>query len=199
MGGKDNPPPSVISIVHQHKPEVHGGSLNYKRFGRCTSVISPIFVSLLETWFGILDSPVISSNAGEQGMTMHTARTLRFSSGYSVETFQFVDFFFHAAGLRGPARKAQVHQYLAKSAHFHTKGDDEHIKRLIAESLGGLLTFREFLPQRVTEQLQHVCEDIGLEPIGPRIYPALQEVVSKGDETFLQPYKLVGNQLELIA
>src|SRR5579885_1662330 len=109
-----------VRICWASKPEVKNGTLEFKLLGRCTSVISPLFSSLLDEWFGIRDYPIISSNAGEQGMTIKTAKTLRFSSHYSIETFQFLDFLTHASP-RSHSRKAILQQYQSKSPHLHTK------------------------------------------------------------------------------
>ncbi len=71
--------------------------------GRCTRVVSPLFNELLEGWFGMSGYAISSSNAGEQGMTVKTAISLRFSSGFSVETFQLLDLLFYAHKQMGTA------------------------------------------------------------------------------------------------
>src|SRR5260221_9870234 len=80
-----------VRICWASKPELGEGNLHEKVLGRCTSVVSPLLNVLLEDRFGIRDSSISVSNAGEQGMTINTARSLRFSSRFSVETFQLLD------------------------------------------------------------------------------------------------------------
>src|SRR5215471_3060902 len=75
-----------VRICWSSKPELNKGNFDSRIMGRCTRVVSPLFNQLLEGWFGISDYVVSSSNAGEQGMTVKTAISLRFSSGFSVET-----------------------------------------------------------------------------------------------------------------
>ena len=179
-----------VRICWASKPEVKNGTLEFKLLGRCTSVISPLFSSLLDEWFGIRDYPIISSNAGEQGMTIKTAKTLRFSSHYSIETFQFLDFLTHASP-RSHSRKAILQQYQSKSPHFHTKGDDEHIRRMIAQSLGSFFVFHEYIPASTREQLLRICDEMRLDVCYPLIYPSIDRLTIEGDkEEFVDQYRL---------
>ena len=165
-----------VRICWSSKPEVNNGNLDYKLLGRCTSVVSPLFTTLLGEWFGIRDYPINSSNAGEQGMSIKTVKALRFSSGYSIETFQFLELLSKSFGLHGQPHRAMLQQYQAKSAHFHTKKGDEHIRKLIAESLGCFFVFRDSLPAITVNQLQEICDEMSLDLSYPLIYPALEDL-----------------------
>lgn len=174
-----------VRICWASKPEVKNGTLEFKLLGRCTSVISPLFSSLLDEWFGIRDYPIISSNAGEQGMTIKTAKTLRFSSHYSVETFQFLDFLNHAGPAyrsRSRARRAILQQYQSKSPLFHTKGDDEHIRHMIAQSLGSFFVFNEYISASTREQLLRICDELRIDVCYPLIYPSIDRLNIEDDE-----------------
>ena len=165
-----------VRICWSSKPEVNNGSLDYKLLGRCTSVVSPLFTTLLGEWFGIRDYPINSSNAGEQGMSIKTVKALRFSSGYSIETFQFLELLSKSFGLHGQPHRATLQQYQAKSPHFHTKRGDEHIRKMIAESLGCFFVFRDSLPALTANQLQRICDEMSLDLSYPLIYPALEDL-----------------------
>jgi mannosyl-3-phosphoglycerate synthase len=163
-------------ICWSSKPEVNNGSLDYKLLGRCTSVVSPLLTTLLEEWFGIQDYPINSSNAGEQGMNIKTVKALRFSSGYSIETFQFLELLSKSFGLQGQPHRATLQQYQAKSPHFHTKRGDEHIRKMIAESLGCFFVFRDSLPALTANHLQRICDEMSIDLSYPLIYPALEDL-----------------------
>ena len=165
-----------VRICWASKPEIKRGKLQYTPLGRCTAVVSPLFSTLLEGWFGIADYPINSSNAGEQGLSMATAKTLRFSSGYSVETFQFLELFSRAAGTHGLPRTALLQQYQSKSPHFHTKRDNEHVRKMIAQSLGCFLIFKDHLPYKTEQQLYQVCDDLRLDITYPLVYPAIEDL-----------------------
>lgn len=165
-----------VRICWSSKPDMHNTDWETRIMGRTTRVVSPLFDSLLKEWFGIYDHPISSSNAGEQGMTVETAASLRFSSGFSVETFQLLDLFFNATTWKTYPQEIIFQQYLSKSPHFHEKKDEEHIKKMIAESLGCFFHFAAALPAAVKVQLQQIYDELHLERVEPTIYPRLQDL-----------------------
>ena len=184
-----------IRICWSSKPALGNVNQDVKLLGRCTRVVSPLFTSLLAGWFGIRDYPIISSNAGEQGMTMETAKTIRFSSGYSVETFQFLDLLYHASRWQNEPKSVTFQQYQSKSPHFHDKKDDAHIKKMIADSLGAFFLFGKVLPRNVKKQLQEVCRTLELDPRTPEIYPAINTLALEQFGSFVDYYRLFRKEL----
>jgi mannosyl-3-phosphoglycerate synthase len=179
-----------VRICWSSKPELNNGNLNTRIMGRCTRVVSPLFNDLLEGWFGIHDYGISSSNAGEQGMTIKTAISLRFTSGFSIETFQLLDLLFHAYKRKGNAEGIIIQQYLSKSPHFHEKKGDEHIKKMIEQSLGSFFHFEEWLPDNVRRHLWRVYDELCLDLIIPALYPPLQELPLEKIERFMDRYSL---------
>jgi mannosyl-3-phosphoglycerate synthase len=179
-----------VRICWASKPEL--GSENWQAgiMGRTTKVVSPLFESLLEGWFGISNHPISSSNAGEQGMTVRTASTLRFSSGFSVETFQLLDLLFNASPWKEHPEEIVFQQYLSQSPHFHEKKGDEHIKKMIEESLGCFFYFDAILPKKVKRQLQRVYDELQLEHVSPVVYPCLQNLPLEPFAAFFHEYAL---------
>ncbi len=179
-----------VRICWSSKPDLNNGQLDTRIMGRCTMVVSPLFNDLLERWFGIRDFVISSSNAGEQGMTVSTATSLRFSSGFSVETFQLLDLLFHAYRRKGSVDGIILQQYLAKSPHFHEKKGDEHIKKMIEESLGSFFHFKESLPHIVKRQLRLVYHELCLDLVIPALYPPLQALPLERIDRFMDRYSL---------
>jgi Mannosyl-3-phosphoglycerate synthase (osmo_MPGsynth) len=188
--GRATPDLHNVRICWSSKPKLGSRKLHEQLLGRCTRVVSPLFNTLLQECFGIRDYAITSSNAGEQGMTIKTAKALRFSSRYSVETFQLLDFLFKAVQPGGETDSAILQQYQAKSPHFHDKKGDEHIKKMIAESLGSFFHFEQFLSPKVQYQLQQVYQDFKLDLLYPTVYPALQDLPVQADKTFVEGFKL---------
>ena len=186
----DTPPLHNVRICWASKPSMKNGALENTLSGRCTRVISPIVTTLLTEWFGWSNDTIISSNAGEQAMTIQTAAALRFSSGFSVETLQLLDLFFQALAARGSRSKVLLQQYQSQSPHFHTKKEDEHIRQMIAVSLGSFLVFQEYLPPRVEDHLLRVRDELHLDPACPRVYPPLRSLDLEGDEVFVSRYRV---------
>ena len=179
-----------IRICWASKPDPGSEKWRAGILGRTTKVVSPLFESLLEGWFGIANHPISSSNAGEQGMTLKTAATLRFSSGFSVETFQLLDLLFNATAWKNTAGEVIFQQYLSQSPHFHEKKDDEHIKKMIEESLGCFFHFEAALPKNVERQLQRVYDELQLARVSPTVYPPLQDLPLERYSSFMQEYAL---------
>ncbi len=179
-----------VRICWSSKPALGNANQEVKLLGRCTRVVSPLFTTLLDGWFGIQNYPVISSNAGEQGMTMQTATTIRFSSGYSVETFQFLDLLYHASRWQAEPKSVTLQQYQSKSPHFHDKKDDPHIKKMIADSLGAFVLFEKFLPRTVKRHLNAVYREHHLEVRYPNVYPSVTELHLERFEPFIDYYHL---------
>ena len=179
-----------VRICWSSKPELKNGHLDTRIMGRCTRVVSPLFNELLEGWFGKRGNEISSSNAGEQGMTIKTALSLRFSSGYSIESFQLLDLLFHAYNRNGSARSITLQQYLSKSPHFHDKKDDDHIKKMIEYSLGSFFHFRESLPGNLKRKLRMVYAELSLNFVAPLLYPALQDLPITRIEGFMDQFLL---------
>jgi mannosyl-3-phosphoglycerate synthase len=179
-----------VRICWSSKPDMGSGHWDTGIMGRCTRVVSPLFNDLIEGWFGIHNYAISSSNAGEQGMTVKTAISLRFSSGFSVETFQLLDLLFHAHKRNGSAEGIILQQYLSKSPHFHEKKGDEHIKKMIEQSLGSFFHFEKWLPDSVKRQLGTVYDELCLDFVCPGLYPPLQYLPLKRDDRFMDRYSL---------
>ncbi|HEY0754508.1 MAG TPA: mannosyl-3-phosphoglycerate synthase [Ktedonobacteraceae bacterium] len=162
-----------VRICWSSKPDMKNLNLETRVLGRTSKVVSPFFDTLLEEWFGIQNHPITSSNAGEQGMTVRTATTLRFSSGFSVETFQLLDLFSYALTEEDQGAETIFQQYLSKSPHFHEKKGERHIKKMIEESLSCFFHFEPILPDRLKAQLHDAYSELRLERSDPIIYPAL--------------------------
>ena len=178
-----------VRISWASKHDLRQGVLTPEKvLGRCTRVISPIFDVLLRDRFGVRDASIVVSNAGEQAMTIETARALRFSSGFSVETFQLLDLLSLATASHP---NVLLQQYRAKSRHFHDKKDDQHIQHMIAESLGCFFLFETLLSENVRSHLWRTIEEMKLPPVTyPRVYPALSELGVRADPMFMECYRL---------
>jgi mannosyl-3-phosphoglycerate synthase len=179
-----------VRICWSSKPELKNVRLDTRILGRCTRVVSPLFNELLEGWFGSQSCEITSSNAGEQGMTIKTALSLHFSSGFSVETLQLIDLLFQAHKRKDGAGGFLLQQYLSKGPHFHEKKGDKHIKKMIEESLGSFFHFEESLPDNVKRNLRMIYDELCLDFVIPRLYPPLQDLRIKRIERFMDQYSL---------
>ena len=123
-------------------------------------------------------------------MTIKTALSLRFSSGFSVETLQLIDLLSQAYKRREGAGGFRLQQYLSKSPHFHEKKGDQHIKKMIEESLGSFFHYEQLLPGNVKRQLRILYDELCLDMVMPSVYPALQDLQIERNVRFMDQFSL---------
>lgn len=167
-----------IRICWASKPHYDGVTFipQPQVFGRCTQVIAPLCDDLLRAWIPDISQRLLAPNAGEQGMTMAAATALRFSSGFSIETFQLLELAFTSARRPGVTARVRLQQYLSGSPHLHEKKDEAHIRGMIAESLGSFLAFRRHLPPCLLSRIAEVASELDINLTRPATYPAIRRL-----------------------
>jgi mannosyl-3-phosphoglycerate synthase len=167
-----------VRICWASKPHYDGVAFTPQApvLGRCTQVVAPLCDELLHAWAPHNNQRLLASNAGEQGMTMATARALRFSSGFSIETFQLLELAFASLQCAGDSERARLQQYLSGSPHLHEKKDEAHIHEMIAESLGCFLAFRRHVPPRLLSRVAELARELGVRLARPVTYPAIRHL-----------------------
>ncbi|CAF3833181.1 unnamed protein product [Rotaria sp. Silwood1] len=169
-----------IRVCWYSKPilEDDTNKILFRNMGRCSQVIASLINKLLHSLTkSDINHVIVSSNSGEQAFTVKTAQTVRFASGYAVETFQMLDLF----DLTQPSTihdqyNLLLQQYQSPSPHFHDKKDDRHIKQMIEESLGSFCHFPNFMTL-IKNDLDHLCQEQALEPRVPKVYPPLKDIL----------------------
>lgn len=144
--------------------------------GRCTRVMAPLCDELLRDWDPDLTEQLLTPNAGEQGMTMETATGLRFSSGFSIETFQLLELAYAGTWHSDGAAPVRLQQYLSGSPHLHEKKDDAHIGGMIAESLASFLVFESHVPRDLLARITELARDLDICLTPPTTYPPIRRL-----------------------
>lgn len=172
-----------VRVCWASKPEYDGVTFvpQPQVLGRCTQVIAPLCDELLRAWQPDITQRLLTPNAGEQGMTMASAMALRFSSGFSIETFQLLELAFTGIrrarfGRAGAPTRVRLQQYLSGSPHFHKKKDEAHIRGMIAESLGSFLVFRRHLTPCLLSRIAALARELDLRLACPVTYPAIRRL-----------------------
>jgi mannosyl-3-phosphoglycerate synthase len=204
LGYRDYPasaPLHNVRICWASKPDYDGVSFvpQPRVVGRCTQVIAPICDELLRAWHPDINERLLTSNAGEQGMTMAAATALRFSSGFSIETFQLLELAFTGIGGRGGSERALLHQYLSGSPHFHEKKDEAHIRSMIADSLAGFLVYQRHLPPDLLSRMTELARDLDIRLARPITYPAIRRLPLAYHANFPAQFRLDARMEEVPA
>lgn len=167
-----------VRICWASKPDYDGVTFvpQPQVLGRCTRVIAPLCDELLRSWQPDATQRLLTPNAGEQGMTMAAATALRFSSGFSIETFQLLELAFTSIQRKGAPPRARLQQYLSGSPHLHEKKGETHIRGMIAESLASFLVFRRHLPPHLWSHITDLARELDIPLERPTTYPAIRRL-----------------------
>jgi mannosyl-3-phosphoglycerate synthase len=158
--------------------------------GRCTAVVSPLVTAIVESLFGAVSAPIRSTNAGEQAMSWDAVTALQFSSGFSNETFQLLELLFASVSPNGRPRRVILQQFHSVNPHVHTKRNNEHIRNLVAQSLGGILAFHDRLPSSALLAVESVTKRYGLDAIEPTVYPSIKSLAPGTHSFSVRAYQL---------
>ena len=167
-----------VRVCWASKPEYDGGAFIPQPhvLGRCTRVMAPLCDDLLRAWLPDHMERLLTPNAGEQGMTMATATALRFSSGFSIETFQLLELAFAGRRRGNVAPAVRLQQYLSGSPHLHEKKDGAHIRGMIAESLASLLIFERHVPRWLLSRIGALADELDIPLVRPTTYPPIRQL-----------------------
>lgn len=208
-GYREDPAYAPLHNVRVHwasKPEYDGVTFvpQAQVLGRCTRVIAPLADELLRAWQPDTTQRLLTPNAGEQGMTMAAATALRFSSGFSIETFQLLELAFtssHQSRVRrvGAQPIIRLQQYLSGSPHLHEKNDDAHIRGMIAESLGSFLAFRRHLPPHLLSRMATLANELDIRLARPATYPSIRHLPLARHGDFPSHFRLDARMEEISA
>ena len=184
-----------IRICWSSKPSLNQSGVQDQVLGRCTRVVSPLVAQFFQERSIAMNEPLVCSNAGEQAMTVQTAKSIQFSSGYSVETYQLLALLDRSCSAQAEHERILVQQYLARSMHVHEKGDEAHIVRMILQSLGCFLHFPSIVSQQLISHVEQSALALGGSLIAPQVYPALETLALSAPGLNMHDYLLSSFQV----
>ena len=137
-------PYSMVRISWRSKPKIDKDRLFFNRWGR-TSQVTNHFLNLLISDYSAFGTEVVATgNAGEHAISMELARRMRFSGGYSVEPYQYLNLFEQFGGVMAPTHQevvdagVDVFQIETRNPHFHENKGDDHAQSMRLEALNAL-------------------------------------------------------------
>jgi mannosyl-3-phosphoglycerate synthase len=173
---------SMVRIAWHSKPKIVDSEVQFAKWGRCSRVTNRRLNRLMGWHTGFETDVIETANAGEHALTFDLAAKLEYGTGYSVETYHWVNLFEQFGGvLECPfpevlRERVEVYQVESRNPHFHDAKDDRHIRKMIAQSLAAMYESRlcpEPLEREIEDELRR------LDILGPnepvplvRRYPA---------------------------
>ncbi len=177
-------PYSMVRIQWHSKPKIVDAELYFTKWGRVSRITNQYLNLFLSHFTGYETEVLRTGNAGEHALSMPLALALDYSTGFSVETHQFVSLMEKFGGVMpSPLPKimkngVEVFQIESRNPHLHevTKGDD-HIREMIEFSLS-VLWHSAICPTGLKKDISSELRRLKIirkndEPVRLRQYPLL--------------------------
>src|SRR5919112_1654929 len=94
-----NTPYSNVRILWRSKPKVVDNKIRFPRWGRISQTSNKYLNALISYITGTESDIIATGNAGEHALSMSLAENLDYSSGYSVEPYEFINILEKYGGL----------------------------------------------------------------------------------------------------
>jgi mannosyl-3-phosphoglycerate synthase len=199
--GMATTPYSNVRVSWVFKPKVRNNSLQFSKWGRVSEITNRNLNALLASITGFETEIIKTGNAGEHALSMPLAECLQYTSGYSIETREFVDIFEKFGGLvpseypQIVEKGVEVFQIETRNPHFHEDKGMAHLKEMIEASLATIYESKICTPdlrETLQDQLKQVTKkrtDYGkkyhmLEPINTVDMPEFEKGIREKADTF---------------
>ncbi|MEM2141376.1 MAG: mannosyl-3-phosphoglycerate synthase [Nitrososphaera sp.] len=139
--GMASSPYCNVRISWVFKPKVRNNSLQFSKWGRVSETTNKYLNSLLSSVTGFETDIIKTGNSGEHALSMPLADCLHYSSGYSIEPYEFVDVFEKFGGILPSKypnvveKGVEVFQIETRNPHFHEDKGKMHLNHMLEGSL----------------------------------------------------------------
>jgi mannosyl-3-phosphoglycerate synthase len=199
--GMSTTPYCNVRVSWVFKPKVKNNSLQFSKWGRVSEITNRNLNSLLATITGFETDIIKTGNAGEHALSMPLAECLQYTSGYSIETREFIDIFEKFGGLEASEypqiveKGVEVFQIETRNPHFHEDKGMAHLNEMLEASLATIFGSKicpQELQKTLLDQLKQTTKkrtDYGkkyhvLDPINTIHMPEFEKGVREKAETF---------------
>lgn len=130
-----------VRISWLYKPKIRNNILKFPKWGRTSEVTNKYLNALLSHITGFETEIIKTGNAGEHALSMALAENLEFSSGYSIEPYEFINILEKFGGLLPSdsddiiEKGVEIFQIETRNPHFHEEKGKEHLTEMLQASL----------------------------------------------------------------
>ncbi|MBP7998180.1 MAG: mannosyl-3-phosphoglycerate synthase [Chloroflexi bacterium] len=178
----------MTRIAWHSKPKIVEDALFFAKWGRTSRSTNRLLNNLLAEYTGFETEIIKTGNAGEHALTMDLAMQLRYSSGYSIEPYHFINLFEQFGGIQGTTLRKQliqehveIFQIASRNPHMHDsdKGD-EHINDMTYAAMQ-VIYHSPICPQKLKKELLEKMQELKLlekgdQPANVIYYPPLWQL-----------------------
>lgn len=165
--GMSSTPYCNVRLSWVFKPKVKNNSLQFSKWGRVSEVTNKSLNGLLASMTGFETDIIKTANAGEHALSMPLAERLHYSTGYSIETREFIDVFEKFGGLlpcefpEVMEKGIEIFQIETRNPHFHEDKGAAHLNEMLEASLSSIQESRLCpgeLRKNTLEQIKHLSQ-----------------------------------------
>lgn len=138
-------PYSNIRISWASKPKIVNNQLKFPKWGRISETSNKYLNALISHITGVESDIITTGNAGEHALSMSLAENLNYSSGYSVEPYEFINILEEFGGLLNSNSNSnssdiiekgiEIFQIESRNPHFHEEKGPDHLTGMMEDSL----------------------------------------------------------------
>lgn len=174
-----------VRVSWVFKPKVRNNSLQFSKWGRVSEITNKNLNALLSTITGFETEVIKTGNSGEHALSMPLAECLHFSSGYSIEPYEFVDIFEKFGGLfasdhpKVVEKGVEIFQIETRNPHFHEDKGKAHLNEMLEAALATIAESRACpvdLKESLDDQLAQIVEKGRRKPDYRKKYPVIEPI-----------------------
>ncbi|HXV45981.1 MAG TPA: mannosyl-3-phosphoglycerate synthase [Nitrososphaera sp.] len=199
--GMSTTPYCNVRVSWVFKPKVKNNALQFSKWGRVSEITNKNLNALLATITGFETEIIKTGNAGEHALSMPLAECLQYTSGYSIETREFVDIFEKFGGLvpseypQIVEKGVEIFQIETRNPHFHEDKGMAHLDEMLEASLATIFgskicpkelrkTLLDQLKQLAKKRIDYAKKYHVLDPINTISMPEFEKGFMEKAETF---------------
>ncbi|RLG37521.1 mannosyl-3-phosphoglycerate synthase [Methanosarcinales archaeon] len=195
-------PYCMVRLAWRYKPKVIEERLYFRKWGRVSESTNKYLNMLLSVCTNFETGIIKTGNAGEHAMTMKLAEILQFSTGYSIEPYQFV-YLFEEFGLCAQENSSfpdavkegvEIFQIETLNPHIHEEKGEEHITNMLLASLSTIYHSRicsDFVREGLMHEIEEMTgrrempeENLKMPPIGNIDADLFMKIIESSSDTF---------------
>jgi mannosyl-3-phosphoglycerate synthase len=151
-------PYTMVRVSWIYKPKMSETGLYFSKWGRVSELTNHHLNSLISYYTGFETEVMRTGNSGEHCMSLKLAELITFSSGYSIEPFEIVNILEEFGGIIPTIHQdamdkgVEIMQVETRNPHFHEDKGDDHLKEMVAASLGSIY-HSKICPPKLREKI----------------------------------------------
>jgi mannosyl-3-phosphoglycerate synthase len=134
-------PYSNVRVSWRSKPKIVNNKLQFPKWGRISEYSNKYLNALISNITGYESEIISTGNAGEHALSMALAENLNYSSGYSVEPYEFINILEKFGGLLPTdfseiiEKGIEIFQIESRNPHLHEEKGADHLTGMMQASL----------------------------------------------------------------